>query len=380
MFMARTLEHIYMRTLLIIAALLLLACPAHAAPPTLDSYHATADGDDYAPAFKRYLAADDPRVELECGRTYVIRSTVNICKEAQIRGCGLSTFIVAAPDITAFAVRYESWCEANGTPGNGYGTSISGFWIRQFGASTVPRFGVLLEAAAHLEDLRTWGFTNGIRIDADTTRADAAKSNANRWTLDRVRAVFADHAGVLVRGGDSSVGVGISVDVTHNCWHPERAPADQVLYPPCAGLIDASFLGCTWIGLHSADTGQGVRPPAENAFPGAAFVGTSQRSVCLGCYRENDQLAAPLSTNSIAIGGNSSYVGGGVWLNARTASNLILKAPTFAPLDDPSDKTPPLFFLRLGDGSAMHVEQDGLGIRSSFKGANSLVGWRWQRP
>jgi hypothetical protein len=369
-----------MLCLLLALAAATFACPAQAAPaPALDSYRQAADGDDYAPAFRRYLAAGDPRVDLECGRTYVLRSTVNICKAAQIRGCGLSTFVVAAPDITAFAVRFASWCAANGTPGNGYGTSISGFWIRQFGTSSVPRFGVLLEATAHVEDLRTWGFTNGIRIDADVQRAGAAKSGANQWTLNRVRAVYADHAGVLVRGGDSNVGVGTSVDVTHNCWHPERVPVDPVLYPPCAGLIDASFLGNTWIGLHSADTGQGLRPPAANVYPGAAFIGPGQRSVCLGCYREADQLPAPLSANSIALGGLSSYTGGGVSLHSRVLTNVTLRAPTFAPLDDPTDRTPPLFFLRLRDGSALHVEQDGLGVRSSYKGANSLVGWRWLR-
>lgn len=361
---------------LLLALILLLFCaPAQAAPvPALDAYHQTQDGDDYAPAFQRFLASSDPRVELECGRTYVIRSTVNICKPVRITGCGLSTFVVASKDITAFAVRYGEWCEANGTPGSGSGSQLQGFWIRQFGDSAVPRFGVLMEATAHLEDLRIWGFTNGVRIDADVKRPGVLKSGASMWTMTRVRAVYADHAGVIVRGGDVNVGVGISVDTTHNCSSPESAPADPVNYPPCAGLIDASFLGCTWIGLHSADSGQNGR-----SFPGAAFIGASQRSVCVGCYKENDQPSSLLSANSIAIGGTNHFVGGGVSLNGRTITNLTLRAPTFEPIAGSTDKTPALFFLRLGDNSVLHIEQNGLGIRSSWKGANSFTLWNWAR-
>jgi hypothetical protein len=353
---------------------------------------AMGSGSDWGAAFRKFLS-DSPaqRLRLACNKTYTVETTVDICRQIIVEGCGPSTIVRAARGVTPFRVLSAPACAAGSS--GGAETRFHDLVLREEAPAAVIRFGVRAEAPTHLEDVLVEGFSNGIRFDADWTRSGAAQSNANGWSLNRVTVKAAEHAGVVAFGKDANAGVAELVIAKANCAQVGKLSSEgQPLYsvyqpgtstfPPCAGIVDASKGGNVWSALWTSGT--------VASYPGARFEGfdtngdgqitesdDSGHAVCIGC-RKDEAVASVLSKNAFAAGNRSNYQGSGVSLISRVLTNVTLARPTFQSTPGSSDPTPPVMFFTLRDNSLMHVEENGPGnARGSWKGANAYVGWYW---
>lgn len=328
---------------------------------TIEHY---SDGDDtdWLPEVQAFL--DDPARPrtLVFGRgDYVLRGTADVCRGVEIRGQGRATQIVVSPSATVFRVASGTEC------GNGAGgreTVIRDLTVRNNGS--VPETqasAIVLHRPALLADVTVQGpWANGVRIEADKSTG----ANANLWTLRRVRVHNTRHAGVLVRGGDSNVGLAEQVSVVGACAQPEDYPV-SVEWPECAGIVDASFLGSTWIAAHVSDSWRAYR-----------FQGASQRSVCVGCYREQNQASGLLSRRSVALGGLSGWAGGGIVIGAGRISPVTLVRPTIQTAHGDTDPTPLLMRWQSADATMRaDVELTDSGFRGSRLGSNVKTAWWW---
>lgn len=282
-------------------------------------------GSDITPALIGSIAAcenethasdrEGCRVRIPAGE-HRITETIVICRATEFFGDGGSgrenmTRVSVAPNVTAFRIGSVEECAARGE-------GFAGGWSRLRSMTLVseacenepggcvPHFGVNMHAQAHLEDIYIRGFTQGVRISADITRANLCdgtdadcKTNANSWSMTRVRIEACDHAGVYAKGGDANAGLALLVNATGNCQNP--APYDE-LWGDCANLVDESFLGNTWIASHTSAVNATV-----HTHPGYISRGNTQRTLWLGAYSENNQDRSQLSQNSMAIGGLSGW-------------------------------------------------------------------------
>jgi hypothetical protein len=357
-----------------------------------DFASAMGSGSDWGAAFRAFLTTSSAqKLRLACNATYSFQSTVDICRQVIVQGCGPSTIVQATSGVTPFRVRYGACSPPTVT---GADTRFEDLTLRESSPASVLRFGVWAEATVHIQDVAISGFSNGVRIDGDMTRTGAAQSQANFWSLNRVTVSNAEHAGVLAFGRDANAGLAERVTAKNNCADTAKLGSGGALYPvygasspvfpPCAGIVDASLGGSVWSATWTTGT---VAP-----FPGARFEGFDQNgngsigpeddsghAVCLGC-RKDETVASALSTNAIGMGNRSAYTAPGVSLTAgRVMTNVTVRGAVFGPVDSTgTDATDPLMFITLADGSLMHLEQSGTSnLRGSWKGANSLVGWNW---
>ncbi len=97
----------------------------------------------------------------------------------------------------------------------------------------------------------------------------------------------------------------------------------------CAGLVDHSFLGNTWVAVHTASNYEhkincpaNSRECAAAVYAGIRMDSQAQRSLCLGCYTEGGQSASWVGPQSIALGGISDWTGPGLRMSGLHASGL----------------------------------------------------------
>jgi hypothetical protein len=358
-----------------------------------DFASAMGGGSDWGAAFRSFLTTSSAQtLRLACNTTYSVQTTVDICRQVVIQGCGPTTIVQATPGVTPFRVRYAG-AACSPPTATGADTRFEDMTLREAAAASVVRFGVWAEATVHLQDIAIAGFSNGVRIDADMTRTGTALSQANSWSMNRVTVTNADHAGVLTFGRDANAGLAERVTARNNCAQTSKVGSSGPLYPvygsspvfpPCGGIVDASLGGSVWSAIWTNGT--------TSPFPGARFEGFDQNAngsigaeddsghaVCLGC-RKDEATSSVLSTNAIGMGNRSAYSGTGVSLTAtRVMTNVTLRGAVFGPVDPAgTDATDALMFITLADGTVMHWEQSGTSdLRGSWKGANSLVGWNW---
>ncbi len=382
---------------------------------TLEQFYLTSDGTDWAPAFERFLAGTSGRLRLSCSKEYDIKSTINICRPVIIEGCGTTqkaSTIYAARGITAIAVRSAAYC---GTGADGSGTRLKDVFIRERSGDTAQtlRFGVLMESPATLDRVRIWNFSNGVRMDADLARSGTAATNADGWSINDLTVNNADHAGVIAIGANTSNGLANKVNVTSNCWDADKLGVDGTplypvegatgpLFPSCAGFIDSSKWGSTWVAAHSANSKDANLTGAATAttyYPPGRFLGTA-RGVCVGCYQENQGVgvtsyvdAIELNTSSVGLSGEASYAGGGVALQSRgvpalAVDNLSLVSPTIVPRVVTGTNFPILFRIwRTAGEPDLRIEQDNAPasgcspscarVRGSYQGLSAQTAWRW---
>lgn len=365
---------------------------------TIEQYSAFSNnGTDWGPAFKQFLTTSSAsRLLLSCDKVYPvgatsdglgactsdgteIRAAVNICREVTIVGCGNSTVIQSQAGVSAFAIRYNFWC-GNSTSGTGAGTTLRDLVIRESGSASTRRFGVLMQSSAELLDVQIQGFSNGVRVDGNVNNQTClGHTGASHWTMHRLQVKNAEHAGVLTRNGDSNVGDGRNIRASGNCVAPTKLGGDgQALYsgvqwPTCAGVIEDSQIGSTWTGIYSHD---------NSTFPGSRMgIGSGAVPVCVGCFSSGPvaESTATSGSNSLILGGRSTFDYTGVNISRGLVSNLSLFAPTMLPLDEPGDSDPVLL-LQLQNGSRLQIEQDPLNplaLRGSLDGQDSKVAWRW---
>jgi hypothetical protein len=281
---------------------------------------------DLKPAFDAALAACDTlRVQEndDVGRGCVflvpegkhrLSGTVELCRAHVIRGEGFAngmsgdaaaTTIVA--DDTAFKMRGYQHCQLSVPTSIGGGTHIVGLQLVASAAaqaSTTANFGIKIEAPGLVQNVSIRGFVVGLRIVANDP-----VSLANVFGLVNVDVRESRYAGIFVRGNDVNAGSGYHISATNNCTQGDhwktRAIDGDAAQGFCAAIVDKSFLGNTWVGLHSAVTRDVT---TATKFPGFFFEGLTQDSVCLGCYSDHvDQTSNVMGNPTVVIGGASEW-------------------------------------------------------------------------
>lgn len=178
-----------------------------------------------------------------------------------------------------------------------------------------PVFGVLSRARTSLEHVTIEGFTNNWRIDAPGI------GNANTCEAFDFTSKGSGHAGLYVaNNGDSNAGLFALVRVLTAGEHASKFPD----LGPCAGIVDRSFLGNTWIATQVATTGEYIEGKRV-AYPAYIFRGDDQHSITIGAYSEKGQLASEISFGSIVAGGaGGTWSGDGLRISGAYLSSLVL--------------------------------------------------------
>lgn len=91
------------------------------------------------------------------------------------------------------------------------------------------------------------------------------------------------------------------------------------LHRPCANIFDESFLGNNYFAIQTAtakDTTTG------EVFRSYVLAGVAARSVCMGCYAEDDQLKGYLSPLASVIGAVSGWEGPGFRMEGRRVNGI----------------------------------------------------------
>lgn len=139
--------------------------------------------------------------------------------------------------------------------------------------------GIWLRARAIIEDCVIESFSgNGINIVADAGGGDTFQGNSNNFQICRVTVRTNNGHGIYVLGGDTNAGTVIGVNASNNGGY---------------GVYDSSFLGNTYIGVHTAGNSGGAFK-ADNA---------AARNIFIGCYSEGGQPASDIAKPSMVIGG-----------------------------------------------------------------------------
>ncbi len=230
----------------------------------------------------------------------------------------------------------------------------------------VPNVAVDVNEPVEIERLFINGFGIGILISADVTRPVCAPgstgechSNANLWSVTQTRIEQSDHAGILVRGGDSNAGATFMLDSSASCRF--TAPY-EVEYGECANVVDKSFLGNTWLATHTA-----LGPDEVGQYVGYLVEGASQRTVLVGAYAEHSSLPSELSANSLSLGGISGWADDIAGL--RLSGNVATGRVSFVNRRDPNNVTT----TRLGNF------EPGVYMSLGAERARSAWPFRWRQ-
>lgn len=179
--------------------------------------------------------------------------------------------------------------------------------------------GINASGGLELTNVGIEGFTVGAYVYADS---DSFGTNSNGWRMRNIRVMGSAHAGIIIRGRDANGGLGEAIRAQTNCERSTRWEKD---FGPCAGIVDRSFLGNTWIAPLMSTNGE--RAP-EGFIPAPPFIsqGASQHSVWVGVYCERDQSAGLTDQGTIVLGGLCSRVSGdGLRVDGRAVNGLIVR-------------------------------------------------------
>lgn len=317
----------------------------------IDNFYKSEDGDDYNPAFTRALTSAECingcRIELGC-KTYIFKDTLRLCKPVILYGCGERTTNLIFPSgKTGIVLGYGSKESTDGQCFGIEGTGAQGSVLSEFqvssGADMPPELSKpngyamidIKTGTITLKNIKTTGGTHGIRISAGLSRIGSEKSTANHWRMDMVNATYTHHAPIFIRGPDSNTGVGISVSGVNGCKFSSKIKGyvntvgslwDKSMVD-CAGVMDASFLGNTWIGSHVAMIYDTESKVYEKAY---LSKGDNQLTTFIGSYAENSSECGEVSARSISMGGISCFGGFGLTFNSNKVSNINLISPTIS--------------------------------------------------
>lgn len=317
----------------------------------IDSFYNSDDGENYIPAFTRAMTSPECingcRIELGC-KTYQFKDTLRLCKPVILYGCGERTTNLIFPSgKTGIILGYGSTeltdGQCFGIQGNGaQGSVLSEFQVSS-GSDVIPSLTNpngysmidIKTGTVTLKNIKTTGGTHGVRISAGLSRIGVEKSTANHWRMDMVNATNTHHAPIFVRGPDSNTGVAISVSGVNGCKYASKIKGfvntaeslwDKSMVD-CAGVMDASFLGNTWIGSHVAM----IYDTESNLYEKSYLAkGDNQLTTFMGSYAENSSSCGQVSARSISMGGISCFEGAGLTFNSNKVSNINLISPTIS--------------------------------------------------
>lgn len=360
---------------------------------------------DIYPAWTQVMSICEPEVGAPPGQgervgcvitlapgVYRLSQTLRWCRGHIFRGSGgghwnAATAIHVAKNTSAIVTKFAYECDALDLGFGADAAQITDLALISDGnTGAAPTYGIQVENAFNLmQNLWIRGFTANIFISADVTRKPS--TNANGWRIINVTVDQAEHAGIIVKGGDSNVGLADAFNSASNC---AKASKWEAILGRCANVIDHSFLGCTWIAAHTAapyefykpwPVGTGTLTPSVYGFatlsvdralvvgdfmkmtpggralvtainadgtatarvfdrpvgtfsfaytipwrsyPGFDFNKAAQRSVCVGCYTESDQLPSILGQNDNVLGGLSTWDGAGSIFQGPHMNALII--------------------------------------------------------
>lgn len=208
--------------------------------------------------------------------------------------------------------------------------------------------GITINAnSVSIKDILIRGFTTGVWIYGS---AENQGTNANHWRMDSIDIIRSGWAGVYVDGPDSNAGAGYSVMIQTSCYVGTGMASLGV----CASLIDSSFLGNTWVAAHTATAKDSI---SGEVFGSYIFDGDNQRSVCIGCYSESNQLPGIMAKWTNILGGIGNWTGKG----------MRMVGPQMSAISVPNGEME----LRAGSGAAV---DSGLEIHTT--GLPTLKGFR----
>lgn len=254
---------------------------------------------DVLPAFKRAIAATFaqgnfvypacgviklPAGKMLFGDTLVLDSSIHIVgHSAGQSGGNWSTTIVFPADTTGIIVKKG---QVNPLENGGDGSIIEGVFLS--GGRGSYGHGIWLQGRAKIRDCFITNFAeNGINVVADS----GSRTNANNWIVDTASSNGNGGHGIYVQGGDTNAGCAQQVDVSANGgW----------------GILDASFLGNTYIACHAAANVSGAY---KSSNPNA-------RCLFLGCYSEGGQPDSEISYPSTVVGG--------IWSGLKGTGNFAV--------------------------------------------------------
>lgn len=253
--------------------------------------------DDIA-AFETAIAAMSTVQDLQGGVLYVptgayrISRTLNITRPLRLLGASArfedSSVLLFDDGVTGIV----TWHPGMASPDGGYadGCSIEYLTIRANGRTQPDCHGIWMRTPTHVSHCHIRGFSgNGIHVTSE------GKGFPDNWHVTWTR-VSQCEDGIHVDGENTSNGVCVAGDFQDNRgW----------------GVFESSFLGCTYIGCHTAENLKG--PYFVDEGPGVTSL--------INCYSEGDQPPSRFIANTHVIGGlhgagftsDSSYFGGLTW-------------------------------------------------------------------
>lgn len=332
----------------------LIAMLLHSQPVPIESIRKT-DDESWAESFERIQQecstdispggrVSGCNISLECNKRYEIHRTINVCTALTITGCGpgswaASSIIDVAKQSTAIRVHPSGAC-----PFHVYNTerswgelTLSGVSLIMTGkeSTAVPFYGIHAEGRMTLNSVWIRGFVHGVHVSADHNRP--RPSNANAWRATNVSIDSSQHAGWWTQGGDANIGLALGLNAGSNClnstrWNDVYAPAvcsktqsDKLCaqHLKCAGIIEGSFLGSTYIGISTAsnkDRNTGVR------YAGFIFRGSNNASTIINGYSEawaSIGVAPSFADQRVMImGGMAEWSGPGFRVDMNQAFNF----------------------------------------------------------
>lgn len=345
---------------------------------TIEASH----GDDWARTIE-YIERDSGQCGSGCtirlGRKhYPLRSRATICRSIRLVGVGGGATPTSLPGSrlvvhpgASIKIAFAHECADRGFLGSGAGAVIEHLGICRPLAADPTRCGppppdptvedstdaLLIEAQATIHDVRIRGpFRHGIHITADANSrtctsgcADGAwLSDASNWRVDDVIIDYTTNRGVYIHGGDTNTGVAINISVKRACMAPGPAPSGQ-----CAFIHDDGFIGNTHIGHHIDGTDS---PPAKG------YLVEGDSHVVVGMYAESGFAGGnELSGPSIALGGKSTFSGGGLMIGAGKIRHAQLEFPRI--LKDSTGATNAFMLFDIPNIGTRVAGSDGLYLR-----------------
>jgi len=303
-------------------AVLLLPQLARATP--IATYYQTTDGDDWSSAIHRAQAQGAVQLELEA-KAYNLAKTVEICRPLRIVGQGIGAALASSSFRIARKTAFRAWFKNHGCPiagltaGNG-ALAMEHVVVFNTGGLSLegeePFYGLDARTAPRLHDVWFRGFVQGIRMVCD---AASSGTNCNTFSITHSGTDQNEHAGIYLQGGDVNAGHLFDVSVISSCskatkWkHLTHAWCAKYATHPictdphlqCAGFLDLSFLGNTYLACSAA---------SMNGKAGYAFGGANQTNAAIGIYAENDTMPQWADGRSNVVGGTNTFSGSaGQW-------------------------------------------------------------------
>ncbi len=332
--------------------------PQHAA---ILNYTSTYECDEAWEAFHDQLPDNGGKIELDYG-LYNFAGTIEPNKTVWIVGKSRRgdynppTQLKFPANVTGIKTRNRD--PAPGVDRIIGGCIISHVWVRGSRAGSTGH-GIDAHGVCLLDNVIVTDFDEkGIQIVADLGAAELFPEfygEASFWQARDIVVNGCGSHGFYVKGGDVNVGTAVNVSCTNNeGW----------------GVLDDSFLGCNWIGLHTSANGLGAYKHANTASP----------SVFLGCYSEGGAMppselssAAMVIMGSHQAGFTASNQGSIIGARSLSKFQVVLDNGTrdltlglgidqvLSILAEGEDSTNKLYLGRFDEGNDAWVMQYGTG-------------------